>query len=383
MVFTADSPRVTVMVANYNTARYLPECLDSLLNQTYQDFEVLIIDDGSTDNSLEICQKYVADDVRFRLMRLESNQGLTYARHVGLRESKGKYIAILDADDLATPSRLQRQVEYLEAHPDVILLGSYYSIVDEEGQIHRRRKKVPTNDIEIRWKLTFGNCLIHSTIIYRREAALKCGGYDLNIKRGEDIELHSKLIAYGKAAVLPEVLACWRSHKKSMTKSVDAREMEKYYVRVVQNAIKLHTSQHVEYNTAYSAFFNTSNPAVNSIAFYKSLLVLDNAYKKFSQNLCGFENQFLSKCLMFSLFRLQKRNKNQHWWLQQKGNWESTFLNLLKKYNYRWYFDRTLFIPQPTLTIKQFGILIRLSIFSLFRQRKVIESEEYNLINPE
>ena len=211
-------PKVTVIVASYNNARYLPACLDSLLHQTFSDFEVLVADDCSTDNSLEICQQYSKRDPRIRVITTEKNQGVTYVKHLGLKEATGEYIAVLDSDDVALPQRLEKQAAWLDSHPDTVLVAGYYGVIDANDRVIKRQKKAPIDDTSIRWWLTFGNCLIHSTVMYRGKPALDCGGYDVSFFHGEDIELYAKLLTVGKFEALPEVVSYWRSHRSSVTK---------------------------------------------------------------------------------------------------------------------------------------------------------------------
>jgi glycosyltransferase involved in cell wall biosynthesis len=324
------NPKVTVMVANYNTSRYLRDCLNSLLDQTYPDFEVLMIDDGSTDDSSDICEHYVQRDPRFRLLKLEHNYGLTYVRHIALPQARGELIAILDADDIASPQRLEAQVAYLEKNPETVLLGSYYGIIDAAGKIKRKKKKVPCSDTEIRWWLTFGNCLIHSTIMYRKKQALECGGYDPAILRGEDIELHSKIIAHGKAEAIPRVLACWRTHQKSMTKDLAQEELEKYYLRVVQHAIGLHTHQTVDDDVASSLFYNTKRPAKNISIFKRSMAVLLKTFHTYESRGDGVDRRRLAKCFLKHLNKMKKRNSKETWWKEGEIIWNRTFHHLLK-----------------------------------------------------
>lgn len=322
-------PEVTVMVANYNTARYLGHCLKSLMAQTFRDFEVLIVDDGSTDASLDICEQFVREDSRVRLLRLERNRGLTYARHVALPQARGDLVAILDADDVAAPRRLERQVDSFRRNPKTVLLGSYYGIMDSAGKVKRKRKRVPCTDAEIRWWLTFGNCLIHPTIMYRRAEALACGGYDLAILRGEDIELHSKLIALGRAEALPEVLAYWRSHPQSMTKTYVVRELENYYIQVVQRAIERHAHRSVDFDVAGAVFYNTKRPAASLPAFIEATAVLLDVFQVYSGRRDEIVRGRLMACCVKHLLRMRARNSREVWWEEGKTVWNEALARVL------------------------------------------------------
>jgi len=331
------------MVANYNTSQFLASCLDSLCNQTYKDFEVLVIDDGSTDNSVDIIDRYIQHDRRFRLIKLGRNHGLTHARHIALHQCKGEYVAILDADDIALPSRLEKQTDFLDTNPDVVLLGSYFGIIDPEGKIKERKKPVPLADLEIRWRLTFGNCYSHSSIMYRKEPAMNCGGYDKTMLIAEDVDFYSRIIALGEAAAIGEVLVYWRNHPKSLTQFSKQAQIDKYSLIILQNAIKLHTGQSVDKNVANAVFFNTMIPAVSLSVFKDGIKVLMHAFEVFLTSdrvgQLSLNRRTLSRCLLKHLFKIYKRNHEQEWWKEGQADWIDALNKLLNHYKYRWYTD--------------------------------------------
>ncbi|MBN1465294.1 glycosyltransferase family 2 protein [candidate division KSB1 bacterium] len=337
------SPRVTVMVACYNGEKYLAAAFDSLLAQTYQDFEVLVIDDASTDKSAAIVEKYVKDDSRFRTVRLDRNHGVTYSRHIGLMEAKGEFIAILDQDDLCEARRLELQVAYFDSHPEIVVLGSYYGIVDARDRIVRKMKREPTDDIEIRWRLTFGNCLIHSTVMFRRDKAIECGGYDLALIHGEDMDLLAKIVLTGKAASIPERLAFWRQHADSVTQSVSNDERESYYIKIVQRSIRTALASDVSLETAASAYINSNSPSASVQNFQQALHILYKVFLQLVEQANGREAKILSRALMQSVLRLKKRNKKNSWWRSQETCWESYLQAILHVHRYRWFFDPQLF----------------------------------------
>lgn len=357
------NPKVTVMVANYNTSQYLAQCFDSLRNQSYINFEVQVVDDGSTDNSIDIIQKYVNKDKRFRLMKFEQHRGVAYIRNAALPECRGEYIAILDADDLALPERLEKQVEFLDNEPGIVLLGSYYGVVDSKGQIKRKKKKVPVNDIEIRWRVTQGNCFIHSTIMFRKQQALDCGGYDASFYSGEDFDLYSKIISLGKAAALPEVLVFWRTHKKSMTKHTNQNELDRYYFMAVKNAVKLHFKTDIELGTAEALYFNTKAPAKNPASLKNALKILLNNYSSLynSADVINSETnkKLLARCLLQHLYKIYKRNCTMIWWHEVETAWFEAMNELFVNYQYSWLTDWN----QMLIKIKLFPLLWKASKF--------------------
>lgn len=201
--------KVTVFVAVYNGDAFLAETIESVLTQTYRDFELLVIDDCSIDRTAEILQAF--DDPRLRVERNERNRGRTYTRNRGLQLGRGELLAVLDADDVCEPERLARSVAFLESHPDVAAVGSAATYVDEVGRplfVNR----VPTDSRLIRERLFTVNCFVHSSVMLRREWALAVGGYDERLSQAEDYDLLLRLSARHALANLPEPLVRYRIH---------------------------------------------------------------------------------------------------------------------------------------------------------------------------
>ncbi|WP_051291354.1 glycosyltransferase family 2 protein [Pedobacter glucosidilyticus] len=204
------SPDITVFMAVYNGERYLQEAIDSILHQTFKNFELLIINDGSTDNSENIILQN--KDPRIRLINNPKNQGLVITRNIGLQEAKGKYIAILDSDDIALPQRLEIQYNFMESHQDIAICGSkalQFNHLKEEVLID-----VHTDYLAER--LIFGNVFVNSSIILRREAALQVGGYQ-NYSLGEDYDLALRISESYPIANLNEILVKYRIHQHNIT----------------------------------------------------------------------------------------------------------------------------------------------------------------------
>jgi glycosyltransferase involved in cell wall biosynthesis len=174
----------------YNGERFLKEAIESIINQTYKDFELIIIDDGSTDGSIEIIKGY--NDSRIRLLVNETNKGQSYSRNWGIRESKGSYIAIMDADDVASPERLKIQHDYFESNSEISLCGSWIEVIGEEGEFKKIRK-VPTDNFEIKADLIFNCPIIHPTVMFRKKDFVQNGFfYDEEFKYAQDMELWSR-----------------------------------------------------------------------------------------------------------------------------------------------------------------------------------------------
>src|SRR3989344_927550 len=156
-----NKPSVSVLMSTYNGAVYLRQAINSILNQTFTDFEFIIVDDNSTDNSGEILRSY--NDPRIRIIQNNKNIGLTKSLNKGLKEAQGKYIARMDADDVSLLDRLKEQYNFLEAHPTIALVGSWAESMDEYGIVTEIRK-VPTDPETIRFELVLRNCFFHSSV---------------------------------------------------------------------------------------------------------------------------------------------------------------------------------------------------------------------------
>jgi glycosyltransferase involved in cell wall biosynthesis len=210
-----STPTVTVLMAVYNGERYVAQAVESILAQTYRDFEFVIVDDGSTDSSREMIERY--SDPRIRLVSNSENTGLAAALNRGLTLSRGSLVARQDADDVSEPGRLARQVAYLKSHPDVAVVGSWYRKIDSEGQDLGLRR-LACEPLDVRWAMLFHCPLIHSAVMFRRAPLIERGWeYDSSIKYGEDYALWSRVADELPISNIAEPLVRLRSNPWSMT----------------------------------------------------------------------------------------------------------------------------------------------------------------------
>ncbi|MGR9522915.1 glycosyltransferase family 2 protein [Priestia megaterium] len=182
------NPLVTVLMPVYNGQKYLAEAIESILNQTYQNFEFIIIDDGSTDKSKEIIQTY--NDARIKLICNPTNLKLIATLNKGIKLSSGKYIARMDCDDVSLPTRLEEQIKFLEENPDIILCGTGVRIIGKTLV-----RTIPITGWEnVKYKLAINNCISHPTVMMRAQVLKKENiEYDLNYPHAEDYELWQRL----------------------------------------------------------------------------------------------------------------------------------------------------------------------------------------------
>lgn len=209
-----QEPFLTVFSPNFNNEKYISETIESIINQTYSNFEYLIIDDGSTDSSWEIIQKYAKKDKRIKILRNEKNLGIVKTRNKGLKErlSKSKYFAIIDSDDVSELNRLRIQVEFLEKHQDHGLVGSNINIIDEDSNIVGFRQ-YPLIDNKIRKKITRSNPITQSSVVIRTKVINQVGLYDEKWDVCQDYDYWLRIGVNWKLANIDEPLIKYRISK--------------------------------------------------------------------------------------------------------------------------------------------------------------------------
>lgn len=209
-------PLVSINIATYNRAKYITEAINSVLNQSFQNWELIIVDDGSTDETEKIINPYLAD-LRIRYFKNETNKNISYTRNRALTESKGKFIAILDSDDKwLDPDKLAKQISFLDKYPDHNLVGSGIVIIDDEGKKIKEEKKLLTAE-EIKQGILFRNPITHSSVLYLREVVLSLGSYDLDLNGIEDYDLWLRLGQVGKLANLSDCSTGYRKHNSNIS----------------------------------------------------------------------------------------------------------------------------------------------------------------------
>ncbi len=210
-----NSPLVSFMMPVYNGEEYIKETLDSLQAQTLSDFEVIIINDGSTDSTVDIIESY--HDERFKIIHNETNLGITGSLNKGFKVARGKYIARIDCDDLCYPKRLEVQVEHMEKHPELVLCGAFRDDI-LDGKI-KKNTQIPVYSYEvIKMGLLFGNFFFtHSTLMFRRELFQNLGLEYPEYKCVEDYALEMNILMNAKADLVPEKLVAYRIYAESFS----------------------------------------------------------------------------------------------------------------------------------------------------------------------
>jgi len=196
----------------YNGQRFLSEAVQSILGQSFSDFEFIIVDDGSTDKSSEILAQYTRRDDRIRVHR-HTNKGRALSLNIGMELSKGRYIARMDADDVALPNRLKEQVDFMELHPEVGLLSGSYERISRGGRL-RDTVRLPLRDDEIRSMMLQSNAMCHPAVMMRKEVAIACGGYRKVFLDADDYDLWLRMSERIQLANLEQPILRYRVHSK-------------------------------------------------------------------------------------------------------------------------------------------------------------------------
>lgn len=211
---TGHTPKISVVMAVYNEKDYVSDAIESILSQEFHDFEFIIIDDGSNDSTRMIIAKY--KDPRIRTYK-QQNRGLPFSIARGVNLAKGKYIARIDGDDIAHKKRFSIQLDYLEKHKDVGMIGSYAYINDlSDGNTYVYKPPIDYKSIMIH--MLRDNPMIHSSLMFRKTAYKKIGGYNPGIRLSEDYDLCIRMAEKYKICNLPEVLITRRVLKNHSKK---------------------------------------------------------------------------------------------------------------------------------------------------------------------
>lgn len=216
MAVLAKSPEVTVLMSVYNAERYLTEAIESILKQTFTDFEFIIIDDGSSDRSLQILQQYARQDSRIQLVSRE-NRGLVSSLNEGLALAKAPFIARMDADDISYPDRLSKQVAFLKEHPDYAAIGCRVRLIDEDSDPLRLFSLATTHqEIDTAHLQGEGGAIAHAAATFRKDKLNVIGRFRSEFTHAEDLDLWLRLAEVGQLGNLPDVLYDYRQHLQSV-----------------------------------------------------------------------------------------------------------------------------------------------------------------------
>ena len=243
-----ETMRISVVMSVYNAEKYLKEAVDSILNQTYRDFELILINDKSTDASGDILKAYAQKDGRVVVLENEQNIGLTKSLNRGLAVARGEYIARMDADDISVPDRFEKQVAFLDAHPDYCFVSCIGRYIDENGNPEQLRLFPETNE-EIYAMMPKVDAVMHPGVMFRREEIAKIGNYCEDFRVVQDYDLWFRGMAAGyKFYNIQEPLVLFRRNESYNTRKSKAYRMVDFRVRRKGyriNRIPLHKRVHL------------------------------------------------------------------------------------------------------------------------------------------
>ena len=219
-------PTISVILPVYNGAQFIVEAVTSILSQTYTSFELLVIDDGSTDATRALLEPLAQGDRRL-IIHAEARRGLVGALNFGIAQAKGRYIARMDADDVALPERFAAQVDYLDKHPDCVAVGTSIIKVDDQGR-EKSRSRAPNEAFQPSAFPPVIPGIAHPTAMIRADALRQVGGYRPYFYNTEDRDLWARLWQVGRIHQLPEMLLRYRVHAGSVTRQKRVEQLMSY-----------------------------------------------------------------------------------------------------------------------------------------------------------
>ena len=312
----STNPKISVIMSSYNRTQYIKEAIESILNQTYQDFEFIIIDDCSKKETQDVIENYAQNDERIIFLKNEYNMGQALTRNRGLEIAKGEYIAILDDDDISLPTRFEKQVEYMDKNPEIILSGTD---IETFGGNEISSSWVDLFDPEIISVLiNFYNPFCASTLMFRnnfiKEHNIK---YDNSVCHVEDYDLYRQiLVAGGKISNLPQVLVKYRVHKQSVTQNKQSQKIqilasEKVKQRLLSRFFDNKTVEKIINTIKSYPFYNANNK--KDIYEYLMLMKKNNSNKIINNNSIDKTIEFIcGKSSIMNIFFSSNNNYSQH-----------------------------------------------------------------------
>jgi glycosyltransferase involved in cell wall biosynthesis len=227
-----NQPKISVLMPVYNGGKYIREAIDSVLNQTFVDFELIVVNDGSTDDTQDQLNTY--HDSRIRVFN-QKNGGVSAALNTGLKHANARYIARFDADDVCYPNRLEKQYQFMEEHPDFVLIGSDADYMSEQGEFLFKYINIGHSNEEIQARIKDYCPFVHSSVFYRRDIIIECGSYEVNAHTFEDYFLWLKVVTKGKTLNFQEPLIKVRFNAASVT--VDEKDREPLFISLKKKAL--------------------------------------------------------------------------------------------------------------------------------------------------
>jgi len=312
----------------YNGEIFLAASIESILAQSFNEFELLIIDDGSSDGSLQIIESY--EDTRIRLVKNETNKGISFTRNRAIKEARGEFFALLDADDVALPNRLEKQVSFLQLNPEIAGCGSLAMVIDSTGKATDEVFKFPVEVDKVKTELLFRNVFTNSTLMYRLDILKNSKGYYDGLC--EDYEMAIQLNSKYKLTNLDEILVKYRRHNKNTSK-VFAEKMssaEKHLIGCIHQQLGIEINP--ELITIHHNIMNGERSYRYSIKDYEGLLMrLKSANEVKNIYPMGCLNELLFT-VYYNRLRIEKdREALRHFFQTSLFQWKFVSFKMIRK----------------------------------------------------
>lgn len=232
-------PKVSVVMASYNRIDYIKESIESILSQTFKDFEFIIIDDCSTDGTCELIEKYAQEDSRIKLIKNKTNKGLIYNLRLGIKLAQGDFIARMDDDDISYPNRFEKQVQFLEEQKEIVVCGTYIELIGEVENSQNWIKHYKSDEIEL--LMNFFNPMCHPSVMIRKSFLVQNNiNFSYKALHAEEYDLWKQIIfKKGKIANIPEVLLKYRIHPKRISQDKTSAKIQNQTAENVKSEMLL------------------------------------------------------------------------------------------------------------------------------------------------
>lgn len=267
-----EKPEITVLMSVFNGQKYLKEAIESILNQTFRNFELLIINDGSSDSSEQIVRSYT--DHRIKFVINEKNQGLPFSLNRGIELSRGDYIARMDCDDISLPTRLEKQLAFMKANSNIVACGTWIKSIGDKGGYTNKFLSDPN---EIKANLLFNTSLAHPSVMMKKNALLKSNlRYNVEHLHFEDYALWVELSKIGNLSNIPEILLLYRLHRDSVShehgqeqkngaSDIRKRQLEALGLEPDEEDMRIHNSLHPKKSETIDEFINNEEKWLSKI----------------------------------------------------------------------------------------------------------------------
>lgn len=306
-----QNPQVTVLMSVYNGEKYVVDAIESVLSQTFTDFEFLIFEDCSKDNSLSILQEYAKKDSRINLIANETNQGLTANLIEGMNIAKGTYLARMDADDICLPERFEKQITYLNQHKEISLLGSSVIFFEDNG--YEFMGYQPLEHDEIKVELLLGYTMMHPSVMMRLNDFRKHNlNYDISFRYSQDFDLWVRAIALLKFANIKEPLLKMREHPNKISRELKPQQ-KLLSDRIRKNQLEFLGIKFTEDEITTFHLRCSQMPLINQSQFqnYESILLKilkkNKVNRDFNKNI--LQNKILQAFIGYCIDELKLGNK--------------------------------------------------------------------------